>query len=41
MSEAQESIVRQQAILMINRNYNKKRVVKRIMMRFLKCMRLK
>ena len=41
MSELQESIIRQQAILMIARNYNKKKVVKRVLMRFQKCMRLK
>ena len=41
MSELQESIIRQQTILMIARNYNKKKVVKRVLMRFQKCMRLK
>jgi len=41
MSELQESIIRQQTILMIARNYNKKNVVKRVLMRFQKCMRLK
>ena len=41
MSELQESIIRQQAILMMMRNYHKEHVVKRVLMRFQKCMRLK
>ena len=38
MSELQESRIRQQAVLMIARNYNKEYVVERVLKRFMKCM---
>ena len=37
MSELQESIVRSQAILMINRNTRKSYIWKRVYNRFMKC----
>ena len=37
MSEQQEAIIRQQAILMISRNQGKEYVAKRVLKRFLKC----
>lgn len=37
MSEAQESIVRAQTILLLSRNYHDERKAKRIMKRFLRC----
>ncbi len=39
MSEKEESVMRNQAILMIARNYNKPKVIKRIMRRFKKCIK--
>ena len=39
IQEQQESVVRSQAILMINRNYHKPYVVKRVLKRFIKCMK--
>ncbi len=39
MSEAQESFIRSQALLMMYRNQGKLYIVKRILKRFLKCLR--
>ena len=39
MSELEESVVRSQAILMMARNHEKEHVVKRVLKRFLKCVR--
>jgi len=39
MSELQESIVRSQALLMLARNSGKKHILKRIIKRFLKCVK--
>ena len=39
MSELEESVVRNQAILMIYRNQGKKHVLKRVMKRFLNCIK--
>ena len=39
MSEREESVVRSQAILMMARNHEKEHVVKRVLKRFLKCVR--
>ena len=39
MSELQESIVRSQALLMLARNTGKQQVLKRIIKRFLKCLK--
>ncbi len=39
MSELEESVVRSQAILMIYRNRQSKEIVKRILRRFLKCIK--
>ena len=39
MSELEESVVRSQAILMLARNHNKIHVVKRVLKRFLKCLK--
>ena len=39
MSELEESVVRSQAILMFARNQGKPHVVKRVMKRFLKCLK--
>ena len=39
MSELEESVVRSQAILMIHRNYQKEKIIKRVIRRFLKCIR--
>ena len=41
MSELQESMIRQQAILMIARNYEKEYVVERILKRFMRCLKWK
>ncbi len=38
-SETQESIIRSQAILMIARNVGKDNITKKIMKRFLKCLK--
>ena len=37
MSEQQEAIIRQQALLMISRNQGKEYVAKRVLKRFMKC----
>ena len=37
MNEAQESIARKQALLMISRNQGKEYIIKRILVRFIKC----
>ncbi len=37
MSEQQEAIIRQQALLMISRNQGKEYVVKKVLKRFMKC----
>ena len=37
VSEQQESIARQQAIIMLTRNYSKPHIIKRVFKRFLKC----
>jgi len=39
MSEREESVVRSQTILMITRNYDKVKVVKRILKRFVECIK--
>ncbi len=39
MSELEESVVRSQAILMMHRNYQNKKIIKRVIRRFLKCIR--
>ncbi len=39
MSEQQEAVVRSQAILMLARNHNKIHVIKRVLKRFLKCIK--
>jgi len=39
MSELQESVVRSQAFLMLARNTGKQHVLKRIVKRFLKCIK--
>ena len=39
MSEAQESLIRSQAVLMIYRNQGKTKIVQRIVKRFLQCLR--
>lgn len=39
MTEKYEAIVRSQAILMLYRNNNKKKIVKKIIKRFLKCIK--
>jgi hypothetical protein len=38
MSELQESIIRMQTIIMLERNRGKQHIVKRIVKRFMKCM---
>lgn len=38
MSEAQEAVVRQQALLMMQRNQGKPHIIERIKKRFLKCL---
>jgi len=39
VSELQESMVRSQAILMFTRNQGKTQIIKRVMKRFLKCIK--
>ena len=39
MSELEESVVRSQAILMMHRNHQSKKIVKRIIRRFLRCIK--
>ena len=39
MSELEESIVRSQALLMMSRNQGKSNIVKRIIKRFLQCLK--
>ena len=39
MSESQESILRSQALLLISRQHNSSYVWKKVMKRFLKCMK--
>ncbi len=39
MSELQESRIREQAVLMMNRNYYKEYVVKRVLKRFMRCLK--
>jgi len=41
MSEREESLVREQTILLLNRNYNKQHIVYRILKRFRRCLDLK
>ena len=40
VQEQQESFIRSQAVLMINRNYHKPKVIKRVLKRFKKCIKL-
>ena len=40
MSEKEESVLRNQAILMIARNYTKPKVIKRVLKRFKKCIKI-
>mgnify|MGYP001435875395 CR=1 FL=1 len=40
MSEKQEAIIRQQAILLLTRNQGKEYVKRRILERFIKCIRI-
>ena len=39
VSEAQESVVRQQTIIMLERNTGRPHIVKRILKRFMKCIK--
>ncbi len=39
MSEAQEAAVRQQTIMMLSRNYDKPHIIKKVLKRFMKCLR--
>ena len=39
MSELEESVVRSQAILMMARNHEKENVIKRILKRFMRCVK--
>ena len=39
MSEAQEAVVRQQALLMIERNQGRPHILRRVVKRFLKCLK--
>jgi len=39
VSELQESVVRSQTILMFTRNQGKAQIIKRVMKRFLKCIK--
>lgn len=39
MSELEESVLRSQTILMLARNHQREHVVKRVIKRFLKCVR--
>jgi len=39
MSEHEEAIVRSQAILMLARNYNRRHVIRRVLKRFMNCIR--
>jgi len=39
MSELQESLVREQTILLWNRNHNKQYMFKKIMKRYLRCLK--
>ena len=39
MSELEESVVRSQAILMMARNHDQEHVIKRVLKRFLRCMK--
>tara|TARA_B100000073_G_scaffold13107_1_gene10856 strand:+ start:345 stop:482 length:138 start_codon:yes stop_codon:yes gene_type:complete len=41
MSEREESLVREQTILLLNRNYDKQHIVHRILKRFKRCLDLK
>ena len=40
MSEKEESVLRNQTILMIARNYDKPKVIKRVQKRFKKCIKI-
>ena len=40
MSEQQEAIVRSQTILMFARNQGKTKIIKRVLRRFLKCIKI-
>ena len=40
MSELEEAVVRSQAILMMARNHDKEHVIKRVLKRFLRCMKI-
>ena len=39
MSELEESVLRSQALLMLWRNQGKKHIVKRVLKRFIKCIK--
>jgi len=39
LSEQQEAIIRQQALLMVERNHGKMYVIRRVYRRFLKCLK--
>ena len=39
VQEQEESFIRSQAVLMINRNYHKPKVVIRVLKRFMRCMK--
>ena len=41
MSELEESVVRSQAILMLIRNHEKEHVIKRVLKRFMRCIKRK
>jgi len=41
MSEQQEALVRSQAFLMFARNQGKTRIIKKVLNRFLKCIRIR
>ena len=38
MSERQESLVREQTILLLSRNWNKQHMLKRILKRYMRCL---
>ena len=39
VSEAQEAVIRQQAVIMLSRNYDKPHIMKRVLKRFMKCLK--
>jgi len=39
LSEAQEAVVRQQTIMLLSRNYSRPHITKRVLRRFMKCLK--